>query len=62
MTEKRRAKSPYQKYQKRPHIYSEELRRWRQAVIKRDERAQAAAHRDWVEKFGIRPQFQQAAE
>lgn len=51
---KRRARSPYQKYQKVPYRYSEELRNWRDAVIRHDDRAQAQADRDWQRKYGIR--------
>ena len=36
-TEKRRAKSPYQRYNKRPYKYSEAHQAWKHAAINRDE-------------------------
>lgn len=52
----RKAKSPYQRYQKTPHQYSEAYRRWKSAVKGgRDHEARAAhaAHRQFlINTFG----------
>lgn len=44
---KKSAKSPYQKHGKAPFLYSEPLRRWRDAIRRNDQSAASEADEQW---------------
>lgn len=47
----RKAKSPYQRYEKRPTRYSAEHQAWRHAVTRNDDKAISDADRAWRRRF-----------
>ena len=56
-----KARSPYQRHNKAPYLYSQELRNWHDAIRRNDHNAAAAADRAWQKKFGIRDSARQRA-
>lgn len=54
----RKPKSPYRRHGKRPHRYSEALRRWRALVVENRPSAEAAAEHDAyiAKEFGHWPE------
>ena len=49
---KKKAKSPYQKYGKTPHRYSETFNQWQAAVKRQDQRAVNQLGREHTAKYG----------
>ncbi len=52
MEAKKKAKSPYQKYGKTPHRYSELFNQWQAAVRRSDEHAARRYGREHTARFG----------